>query len=233
MIATTAKRILPLEAGDRLTLNEFERRYFAMPEVKKAELIEGEVHMGSPVSLKLHAEPHADLQCWMTTYRAYTSGVGVADNGSFRFDKKNELQPDMALFIQPEFGGRISLGKRSIMDGAPELVAEISGSSASIDRNRKLKVYRRNGVQEYIVWRTYDAALDWFTLQNGEYVPLQADPADGLLKSAAFPGLWLDSVSLLKRDMPAVLAALNRGTALPEHTAFVQKLAKACRKGDQ
>jgi Uma2 family endonuclease len=225
MIAATAKRTLPLEAGDRLTRNEFERRYFAMPEVKKAELIEGEVYMGSPVDVSYHAMPHADLQGWLFNYRIVTPGAGLADNGSFRFDKKNELQPDMALFIQPEFGGRISLGKRSIMDGAPELVAEISGSSASIDRNRKLKVYRRNGVQEYIVWRTYDAALDWFTLQNGEYVPLQADKSDGLLKSAAFPGLWLDSVSLLRRDMPAVLAALNRGTASPEHAAFVQKLA--------
>ena len=30
-------------------LREFERRYEAMPEVKKAELIEGEVYMPSPV----------------------------------------------------------------------------------------------------------------------------------------------------------------------------------------
>jgi hypothetical protein len=34
-------RVPPLEAGDRLTRTEFERRYEAMPDLKKAELIEG------------------------------------------------------------------------------------------------------------------------------------------------------------------------------------------------
>ena len=40
--------VAPLENGDRLTRAEFERRYDAMPHVKKAELIEGEVYMPSP-----------------------------------------------------------------------------------------------------------------------------------------------------------------------------------------
>jgi hypothetical protein len=40
--------IPPLENGDRLTRREFERRYNAMPDVKKAELIEGVVYMPSP-----------------------------------------------------------------------------------------------------------------------------------------------------------------------------------------
>ena len=35
--------IPPLESGDRLIRAEFERRYQAMPHVKKAELIEGVV----------------------------------------------------------------------------------------------------------------------------------------------------------------------------------------------
>jgi hypothetical protein len=34
----------PLENGDRLNCYEFERRYNAMPHVKKAELIEGVVY---------------------------------------------------------------------------------------------------------------------------------------------------------------------------------------------
>lgn len=38
-----------LENGDRLTRPEFERRYAAMPQVKKAELIEGIGSMPSPV----------------------------------------------------------------------------------------------------------------------------------------------------------------------------------------
>ncbi len=44
-----------LENGDRLPRPEFERRYAAMPQVKKAELIEGIVYMPSPVRVRQHA----------------------------------------------------------------------------------------------------------------------------------------------------------------------------------
>ena len=37
--------MLPLENGDRLSRAEFERRYGAMPHLKKAELIEGVVYV--------------------------------------------------------------------------------------------------------------------------------------------------------------------------------------------
>jgi len=221
--ATARRLLLPLENGDRLTRGEFERRYFAMPDVKKAELIEGVVYMGSPVGFDFHGEQHVELSGWMFLYRIATPGVGVGDNSSFRLDKKNELQPDIAMFVRPEFGGRVQRGKKKLMDGAPEMIAEIAASSASIDLNRKLKVYRRNQVHEYVVWRTYDEALDWFVLRDGEYAPLQTD--NGLHKSGIFPGLWLDSAALLKRDMSAVVAALQRGLASAEHAAFVRKLA--------
>lgn len=57
----------PLENGDRLSRTEFERRYMAMPKLKKAELIEGIVYMASPLRFEPHAEPHADLMGWLWT----------------------------------------------------------------------------------------------------------------------------------------------------------------------
>jgi len=218
------KRVPTLENGDRLSRLEFERRYRAMPHVKKAELIEGEVVMGSPVSCTFHGNQHFDLIIWLGTYRVATPGVEGGDNITIRLDEDNEPQPDVVLYVDPMFGGRIDL-EDGYASGPPDLVAEISASSTTIDMNKKLRVYRRNRVSEYIVWRTYDEALDWFTFRDGEFVPLPPDPADGLLKSTVFPGLWLDSAALLKRDMPVVLAALQRGLASAEHAAFVQKLA--------
>ena len=47
----------PLENGERLTAPEFMRRYEAMPEDKKAELIEGIVYMTPPVNFDTHAVP--------------------------------------------------------------------------------------------------------------------------------------------------------------------------------
>jgi hypothetical protein len=70
------KNTIPaLENGDRLTQSEFERRYHAMPDRKKAELIEGIVYMASPLRITQHGEPHAAIMTWLGVYKALTSGV--------------------------------------------------------------------------------------------------------------------------------------------------------------
>jgi len=65
----------PLEPGDHLTRDEFERRYEATPGLKKAELIEGVVYMPSPVRLDQHGSPRAALIGWLWYYRVFTPGV--------------------------------------------------------------------------------------------------------------------------------------------------------------
>src|SRR3954467_7351868 len=87
-------KVPPLVHGERLTRDEFERRYEAMPGVKKAELIDGAVHMPSPVSFFLHGEPHLWLMGWMLQYIAFSPGVRGADNATVRLDMGNEPQPD-------------------------------------------------------------------------------------------------------------------------------------------
>src|SRR5258708_39841533 len=92
-------KIPPLQAGDRLARAEFERRYDAMPHVKKAELIEGVVYMPSPVRLDHHSSPHIALATWAGSYWAATPGVQAGVEASIRLDLENEPQPDVALFI--------------------------------------------------------------------------------------------------------------------------------------
>jgi hypothetical protein len=53
--------VLALKDGDRLTREEFERRYDAMPDLKKAELIEGVVHVASPVRQREHGRTHVHI----------------------------------------------------------------------------------------------------------------------------------------------------------------------------
>jgi hypothetical protein len=91
--------IPPLVAGDRLTRDEFHRRYLAMPHINKAELIEGVVYLPSPVSLEGHGAPHCDFITWLGHYRAHTVGVQGADNATVRLDLDNEPQPDVFLRI--------------------------------------------------------------------------------------------------------------------------------------
>jgi hypothetical protein len=45
-----------------------------------------------------------------------------------------------------------------------------------------------------------------------------------LLKSRAFPGLWLDVDALLRGDLLALRSAVERGVACAEHAAFVTRL---------
>jgi Uma2 family endonuclease len=206
-----------------LTRVEFERRYEAMPQLKKAELVEGVVYMPSPVRLHRHSQPHFDLIAWLGVYRAGTPGVLGGDNATARLDLDNEPQPDALLLIDPARGGQARISADDYIEAAPELVAEVAASSASYDLHTKLNVYRRNGVQEYLVWRVLDQQLDWFVLRGSQYERLVPD-AQGWLRSAAFPGLWLDVVALLQGDMARVLAVVQQGVASPEHAAFVQRL---------
>jgi len=218
-------KIPPLESGDRLSRHEFERRYTAMPHLKKAELIEGVVYVSSPLRFKSHGQPHGDLIIWLGTYKVSTPGVELGDNVTVRLDLDNEPQPDVLLLIDEKLGGQAKISEDDYIEGAPELVAEVAASSASNDLYDKKRAYRRNGVQEYIVWQILENKVDWFSLQNDEYVTLEAD-ANGVIKSRIFPGLWLDMTALLTKDMTKVLAVLQLGLNSAEHQAFVDRLSR-------
>jgi hypothetical protein len=216
----------PLQPGDRLTRAEFERRYDATPNLKKAELIEGIVYMPPPVSHAGHSNPHAQLVTWLGLYSASTPSVEVGDNGSLRLDLDNMPQPDAYLLISPACGGQAKINEDDYVSGAPELVGEIAASSVSYDLHTKLNVYRRTGVREYVVWRTLDRQIDYFILREGDYHRLGAD-ANGIFRSEAFPGLWLNSTALVAGDLGAVARTVQEGTASPEHAGFVDRLNKA------
>jgi Uma2 family endonuclease len=212
-----------LEPGDRLTRVEFERRYEAMPQLHKAELIEGVVYMPSPVRFRRHGHPHAHLVGWLVQYEAGTPGVVTGDNSTTRLDLDNEPQPDAVLLIDPDCGGQARISADDYVEAAPELVVEVAASSTSFDLHTKFHVYRRNGVREYLVWRVLDRAVDWFVLRAGQYERLEPE-AQGCLRSENFPGLWLDPVALLRGDVARVLATVQQGLASPEHDAFVARL---------
>ncbi len=209
----------PLEPGDELTRIEFERRYAAMPALKKAELIEGVVHMPAAVRWNQHATPHAHLMGWLAHYRAFTPHVEIGDNGSLRLDMENEPQADAAMIIEPAWGGKVKLGADDFVEGGPEFVAEIAASSVSIDLGKKLRVYRRNNVLEYLVWRVLDRQIDWFALREGRYDRLVPD-ASGICRSLVFPGLWLDAEALAAFDLAGALKVLQQGLDSPEHASF-------------
>lgn len=229
-IAAPTLEIPPLENGDHLSRDEFERRYDAMPGLKKAELIEGVVYVPPAVTFAGHSAPHFGIITWLGVYKAATPGIEGGDNGSLRLDMKNMPQPDGFLRIAPKCGGQSTTDADDYVSGGPELTAEVAASSASFDLHKKLPVYQRNGVREYIVWRVWEQEIDWFILRGAKYVRRARD-RDGVYRSRIFPGLWLDPAAMIRDDMPAVLNILQTGIATPEHAAFIRRLqSNAARK---
>ena len=205
-MATRTATPVSLESGDRLTRDEFHRRYCARPDIKKAELVEGVVYVASSVRISHHGRPHGFVMAWLGAYVADHPDVLLADNSTVFLDSGNELQPD-AFLVRSEPNGPHETDD-GYLEGAPQLVVEVAASSASYDLHDKMEAYRRNGVLEYVVWRTLDAEIDWFRLRDGRYVRIEPD-AGGLIESEQFPGLRLAVSSMLAGDLATVLARLR------------------------
>lgn len=215
----------PLESGDHLSRAEFERRYHAHPEIKKAELIEGVVYVPTPTRFEEHGNPHFNIITWLGVYCAATPGIlRGSDNTTIRLDIKNEVQPDVLLRLEPEHGGRSRLADDGYLEGPPELIVEIAASSASYDLHVKRRLYARSGVQEYLVVQMYERRIDWFILREGEYDALTPDE-DGVIRSEIFPGLWLLLSAFWAGDLAAMLDVLQQGLASSEHADFLARLS--------
>ncbi len=206
VIASSLSPLTILENGDRLNRDEFERRYSAS-NIKKAELVEGIVYVASPLRFTSYGKPHSQIIGWLVTYQSMVAGLEVGIEPTVRLDNENEPQPDAVLF---RLGGNAQIDADGYITGAPELIAEIAASTVSYDLHSKKLAYERNGVKEYIVWRTLEQQIDWFILENGKYKNLNTD-TDGIIRSQEFAGLWLDVNAILSNDMSVVLKTLQTG----------------------
>ena len=215
----------PLQNGDNLTRGQFERHYEAMPDGVKAELINGVVFMPAAVSFGGHGRPHFKSSALLAIYEEATPGVFGFDNASVRLDVGSMPQPDLGLLIDPALGGTARIDPDDYVSGAPEFVLEVTATTASYDLHQKLDVYRRNGVGEYVAWRTLDRQFDHFALTPaGTFRTVPAE--GGILRSTVFPGLWLDTAALVALDSTAAFATLRLGLASSEHVAFVAELGR-------
>ena len=193
-----------------------------MPPGTRAELIDGVVHMPSPVGLD-HGEAHVPVIVWLSYYAEKTRGVRAMDNATTILGWKSEPQPDGLLRILPECGGR-TWNEGGFVHGAPELVVEIAKATRYADFGPKLDDYQRAGVTEYVIRAFNPNEICWFGLDQGTLVQ-RTTGDDGLYRSTVFPGLWLDPVALLNGDTQQLRAVIDVGCATAEHAEFVARLA--------
>ena len=242
LAARKPKTIPPLIEGDRMTTDEFFRRYEADKSVVRAELINGVVYVNArremvngqeaivpAISSEGHGKPQFQLSGWLAIYQAKTPGVVGNAPSTVRVVEGLAPEPDALLRILPECGGQSTVGGDGYLIGPPEFIVEIANTTAGRDLGPKLQVYEEAGVKEYLVWRTARKKLDWLVLHRKKFVPLMPDE-DGLIRSEMFPGLWLDVPALFAGDLAKVLDVVQLGCASPEHAAFVAKLKSAKRR---
>jgi Uma2 family endonuclease len=213
--------------GDRMTQPEFHRRYQAYPEDEKFELIGGIVYLASPLR-RSHGNRHPQLSLALALYGAKTPGLEVLDNTTTILGEESEPQPDLALRILREFGGRSKEDEDDYIVGPPELVAEVAYSSRAIDLHQKKDDYQQAGVLEYIVLCVEERELYWFHFRSRRSL----HPNDqGITCSRVFPGLWIDGQAVLALNSARIIKVAEAGLASPEHAAFIKRLEAAQRKG--
>jgi len=225
MAQTAPPGRVELYSGDRMTKEIFLRLYEQTPDKFKAELIGGVVFVASPLRAD-HGDGHSILDTIFGIYVIKTPGTRHGNNCTTILAEDSVPQPDLNLRVLPEFGGRSRKNAEGYLEGPPELVSEVAHSSRAIDLHAKRRDYEQHGVLEYVVEDLADHCFHWFDLRSGEKLSIGSD---GIIRSRAFPGLWIDTKAVLSEELAQAAATLERGLASPEHAEFVARLAAARR----
>ncbi len=111
---------------------------------ERVELIDGELVEMAPLGLR-HWERHATLTEYFVTMLG--ARALVVPQGSFPLGRRNEPQPDFAILARVGYEAR---GARPTLDEIFAFV-EVSNTSASFDRGRKLRMYGAERVNQYLL----------------------------------------------------------------------------------
>ena len=212
----SADMTLLLAPGDRMDLKEFLDRWERAPELKFAELIDGLVYMPSPVSVS-HSEFDFLAQTVFGYYRL-RSGICAALTNPTWLMLGSAPQPDLAISLNAEYGGKLKVTSRDLASGLPELIVEVCRSSRSYDVGPKLALYERAGVPEYLAILVEERRFEWRILIQDRYRLLEA--AGGIFRSRTLPGLWIEERAFWSGDGTRLLAVLDEGMQSEEFLDF-------------
>jgi Uma2 family endonuclease len=172
-----------------------------------ADLIDGEIFMHSPVSLR-----HADLLNFLDRLLGlyidrHDSGTLYREVVAVRLSGRNVFLPDLAFYSS----SRKEALRITHLTGAPDLVVEVlSPRTAERDIGPKFAEYEQHGVREYWILDPETLAHRFYRLLGDELVEYAA--GEKQIDSTVVPGFyvkrsWLDPSALPRID--AVLAEIE------------------------
>jgi Uma2 family endonuclease len=212
-----------LQNGDHLDQSTFHALYEAMPADFHAELINGVVYLRGCHTAS-HGRSLVSLGSMLDIFDDATPGTKGLIKITNILGPISEPEPDGCLLILPEYGGQTWCDADDFVNGAPDWVAEISDGTEAVDLGVKKQDYENAGVREYMVAVLKTRSVFWFVQRSGKLKERSAAP-DGIFRSEAVPGFWVDPDAFLNHARTRLLTILRQGLASPEHAAFVAKLA--------
>jgi len=181
-----------------------ERFIETVTDAEKAEFINGEVFVHSPVKLQ-HNETTYNLLSLLNTY-ARVKGLGLVG-----FEKllisltRNDYEPDICFF-RSEIADTFT--PEQMRFPAPDFIVEIlSDNTARNDRGVKFDDYAAHGVAEYWIIDPEEEVVEQYFL-DGEYYCLAYRVGSGVLTSRVVAGFEIPVRAIF--DAEVNLAALRQ-----------------------
>lgn len=190
-IMASPSAVLIVEQAGRMLEAERQRRerfYNEITEYEKAEFINGEVVIHSPVkkehndaSGNLFALIHAHVRKHHLGYVGYEKIMVTLS--------RNDYEPDICFFGQEK--------ARHFTDGqslfpAPDLVVEVlSPKTSANDRGVKFEDYRAHGVQEYWIVDPVARTVEQYQLDAAQQYQLILKSGNGQISSEVIPGFYI------------------------------------------
>jgi Uma2 family endonuclease len=160
-----------------------------LPEDDKLyELIEGELYVSRQPSWD-HQYTCVRLSRFLDEWNEQT-GVGVVNAApGIIFAEDDDVAPDLVWISQTTL--RTALGEDRKLHSAPELVIEVlspGSSNQQRDRQAKLKLYGRRGVQEYWIVNGQEQELEIYRHEGTSLKFWRSFTGDDLVESPLLPG---------------------------------------------
>ncbi len=165
-----------------------EEFYNTITESDKAEFINGETIMHSPVKLK-HAGASLKLVTLMHTYALKHNSGSVFTEKIMIHLTRNSYEPDIVFFKKEKTQ---LFTDDQMLFPAPDLIVEaLSPSTEKNDRGIKFIDYAMHGVQEYWLIDPEHQSIEQYFLLNGNY-ELEYKGKTGTIASLALTGFTVE-----------------------------------------
>ena len=181
--------------------------YAQVQEDEKAEFINGEIIMHSPVRLQ-HNAATGNIFRLLSTY-VLTHQLGYVGHEKIMVAlTRNDYEPDVCFFNEAKAA---MFTPDQVLFPAPDLVVEVlSDSTAANDRGVKFEDYAAHGVVEYWIVDSVAEVVEQYLLEGDSYI-LSIKAKSGELSSLALPGFVIPiraifDQALHRRTLQALLA---------------------------